>query len=700
MRTLAAGRGEAIMQINGLMLGKYRIEKLINNGSFASVFRAKEELTSRIVAIKALPKSVYPSERLRYLFAELSAMTLNWGHENIVSIHTVEPGEDEYVAYIVMEYIDGATLYERMSTESFSASRAVNIALDICRGLTAVHARNIIHRDIKPQNILLTSDDTAKLSDFGVACILEASNDIAATVTGTRKYMAPEQYDGEYDYRVDLYSLGLVLYEMLTGRFPFRGKNHDDIKMQKLDAEIELNYELPGELRNFLRKVLHRNINSRYQTAVEMYRDLETIRSAWYAKTVHEALAQSPDANLRNATLARKRKELRLSSDLAQRIELEIRYRRQIEEEQQKRHQLEQEIGVRYEHAINHIHQQNPLHALQVLQEAHSLYSTEIGFSNEAEKIFQSLAESLTTAKIPPKADEIVNLINQLPVDEVEQLQNWFNQRSLANHTDQSVDGPDSAESYIEDDSLEPQLAPRTESSPTRPHLAESLLRSLHEKTKYPHEREAAKICLTAERHTRQKNKRARSEYRKLAVHYDRSATDFIDIDDWELAADCYARARLAYVAAKRTGGAKAVANKAGECYSKVAENLSKRQLWEEAALHSVRSADHFGHGESERAADESWANASVYYLNAAENACADGNIKRAHTYCEKIFAIAANSEKPLKAAASAKRLMKEIEGALTHRRDNRPDNSERYPSRSVVMQVDTYSANQWQARR
>ena len=80
------------MQINGLVMGKYRIEKLINNGSFASVFRAKEELTNRIVAIKALPKSVYPSGRLRYLMTELSAMTLNWGHENIVSIHTVEPG--------------------------------------------------------------------------------------------------------------------------------------------------------------------------------------------------------------------------------------------------------------------------------------------------------------------------------------------------------------------------------------------------------------------------------------------------------------------------------------------------------------------------------------------------------------------------------------------------------------------------------
>ena len=292
------------MQINGLVLGKYRIENLINNGSFASVFRAKEELTNRIVAIKALPKSVYPSGRLRYLLAELRSMTLNWGHENIVSIHTVEPGEDEYNAFIVMEYIDGSTLHERMTAESFSPSRAVNIALDICRGLTAVHAQNIIHRDIKPQNILLTSDGTAKLGDFGVACILEATDDIAATVTGTRKYMAPEQYDGEYDSRVDLYSLGLVLYEMLTGRFPFRGRNHDEIKIKKLDAVIEFDHEVPEELHGFLQKILHRNVNSRYQSATEMYHDLDAIRATWYAKTVREELAQSPNANTSNEKLS------------------------------------------------------------------------------------------------------------------------------------------------------------------------------------------------------------------------------------------------------------------------------------------------------------------------------------------------------------------------------------------------------------
>ena len=700
------------MQTNGLVLGKYRIERLINNGSFASVFRAKEELTSRIVAIKALPKSVYPSGRLRYLFAELSAMSLNWGHENIVSIHTVEPGEDEYVAYIVMEYIDGATLHERMSAETFSASRAVNIALDVCRGLVAVHTRNIIHRDIKPQNILLTSDDTAKLGDFGVACILEASNDIAATVTGTRKYMAPEQYDGEYDYRVDLYSLGLVLYEMLTGRFPFHGKNQDDIKIRKLHAEIVLDNSLPGELHGFLKKVLHKNVNSRFQTATEMYRELEDIRAAWYAETVREALAQSPNENLLNATLARAREELQLSSDFARRIELEIRYRQQIEEERHKQRQREQEIGVRYEHAINYIHQHNPTYALRELQEAHSLYSTEVGFSNQVEGIFQSLADSLTNAKVPSKANEIMDLIKQLPVDEVEQLQSWFDQRSLANHANQSVDVSNSESvdvshseesyigSYIEDDSLEQQSVSRTNSSPTQPLFARSSLRSLHEKTKYPHEREAAQICRTAERYTRQKNKRARSEYKKLADCYDRYAGQFIDVDDWELAADCYARARLAYVAAKRGGSAKTVANKAGECFSKVAENLSRQQLWEAAAAQCVRSADHFRHGESEEAAEESWANATVHYLNAAENARTNGHIKGAHTYCEKIFAIAKNIRKPSKAAAAAQRLMREIEGTLTQRRDSRTQNSERFPSRSVVMRSDSSPANQWQARR
>ena len=687
------------MQINGLVLGKYRIENLINNGSFASVFRAKEELTNRIVAIKALPKSVYPSGRLRYLLAELRSMTLNWGHENIVSIHTVEPGEDEYIAFIVMEYIDGSTLHERMTAESFSPSRAVNIALDICRGLTAVHAQNIIHRDIKPQNILLTSDGTAKLGDFGVACILEATDDIAATVAGTRKYMAPEQYDGEYDSRVDLYSLGLVLYEMLTGRYPFRGRNHDEIKIKKIDAVIEFDHEVPEELHGFLQKVLHRNVNSRYQSATEMYHDLDAIRATWYAKTVREELAQSPNANTSNEILFRMREDLRLSPDLARWIELEIHYQHRIEEERKKRHQLEQETSACYERAIYYIHQHNPVDALRELQEAHSHYLTEIGLSNQVKKIFRSLVDAFTIAKVPSKADEIVRIVEQLPANEVEELKTWFSQRMLPNHVDQSDDIPVSKGSDIEDDSSDLPLAPPADSSPTQPLLAEPVLRSLHEKTKYPHERAAAQICRMAENFTRQKNKRARSEYKKLAEFYVQSAMHFIDTDDWELAADCYARARLAYVAAKRTGSARTMANKAGDCYAKLAEAMSRRQLWEEAATQCVLSADHFKHGESEETAEEGWSNATIYYLNAAENACSAGDVERVNIYCQKIFVIAESIKRPSKAAAAARRLMGEIERSITNPLHTSLQDSERNPSKSVVMHGEILPVNQWQAR-
>ncbi|MDE0502903.1 MAG: serine/threonine-protein kinase, partial [Candidatus Poribacteria bacterium] len=472
------------MQINGLVLGKYRIEKLINNGSFASVFLAKEELTNRIVAIKALPKSVYPSGRFRYLLAELSAMTLNWGHQNIVSIHTVEPGEDEYVAYIVMEYVDGSTLHEQMSADSLSPGRAVNIALDICRGLTAVHAQNIIHRDIKPQNILLTSDDTAKLTDFGVACILEATNDIAATVTGTRKYMAPEQYDGEYDYRVDLYSLGLVLFEMVTGRFPFWGRTHDEIKMKKLGAEVEFDDEVPDELHVFLQKVLHRNVDSRHQTAAEMYQDLDTIRSSWYAKTVREVLAESPDQDRSNAKLSKTRKELRLSADLARRIELEVQYHQRTEEERHRQHRLEQESSAYYDRAEGYIRQKDLIRALRELQEAHSLYVRENGLSIQAERIFQSVTEWASNTKIPSKADEIARLIEQLPPNEVEDLVTRFTHQHIPISAVESSNGVDSVVTDMEEIESGPQPTTFTDSSLTEPHHAESILRSLHENTK------------------------------------------------------------------------------------------------------------------------------------------------------------------------------------------------------------------------
>ena len=651
------------MQINGLVLGKYRIEKLINNGSFASVFRAREELTGRIVAIKALPKSIYPPERLRYLLTELSAMTLNWGHENIVSIHTVEPGEDDYVAYIVMEYIDGPTLYDRMSTESFAPTRAINIALDICRGFIAVHARNIIHRDIKPQNILLTSDYRAKISDFGVARILEATNDLAETLTGTRKYMAPEQYDGEYDYRVDLYSLGFILYEMLTGRFPFRGKNHNEIKMKKLDVEVDFSNELPDEFSEFLYKVLHRDVNVRYQTATEMYEDLNRIRESWYERSVRNMLSVHEDLDTLHAKLSKDRKELRISTDVAEKIELELRYDWLIEEERRKQDRLGREMDTHYELAIQCLNDANPVDALQEVQKAHRLHSMEVEHTKKTEEIFLALSDALATNSTPSTANELADLIRRLSANEFQAFEAWFTEHRVQGAHNESTDFSDSGSREARENGSFPHIA--LQPTPVGEPPAEVLLRTLHEDPRYPHEVKAARILNSAEQNARVRTKRARSEYKKLGDFYRQAALAFVASEDWERVADCYVRARFAYIAARRFGSARQIAHQAGIYYSKFAEDMENQQRWTEAGGHYIFSAEHYTHGESVDAADESRLRATICYLNAAEDARTVEDIQRIYDYCEKIFSIAKTMQRSSKAVTAARKLVEETENSF-----------------------------------
>ena len=191
---------------------------------------------------------------------------------------------------MVMEFVDGIDLQRMLSSNPPSLGLAVSIAIDICSGLSVAHQSNIIHRDIKPQNILLTTDFQAKISDFGVARILEESNDFAATVTGTRKYMSPEQYDGNYDLRADLYATGLIIYEMFVHRYPFSGQKHEEIKRQKLAGKLQIPPDLDPTLVQFLNKALSPDPRNRFQTANEMKDELFRIRGQKYTEIANQVI--------------------------------------------------------------------------------------------------------------------------------------------------------------------------------------------------------------------------------------------------------------------------------------------------------------------------------------------------------------------------------------------------------------------------
>ena len=654
------------MQINGLVLGKYRIEKLINNGSFASVFRAKEEFTNRTVAIKVLPKSIYPSGRMRYLLTELSAMGRNWGHSNIVSLHTVEPGDDEYVAYIVMEYVDGPSLRQLITATPLRRNLALNIALDICRGLIAAHEQNIIHRDIKPQNILLTSDETAKISDFGVARILEASTDYAGTITGTRRYMAPEQYEGSYDYRVDLYSTGLILYEMFMGKFPFRGKTQAEIQVRKQSEEIEFDYKLPEDMREILQRALHRDTQARYQNASDMYDDLNRVRKKWYADSVRHTMTSQSNPAIQGAMLSEHRKGLRVSAEVAEKIEVEISEEQNAKAEKQSQLQLETQVNLHYDKAIQLIGGTQSQQALQEVQQAHRLYLSSVKATKKADWIFRHLSDLMVPPEPPATAKEMIGLVDQLSVDEVAELRillnNRFSSGTLIDAPAAAGSGPPPTDGGTGSDLIFQPLNPQ-ETAP------EYVLRKLHEVIQAPHEKLAAQIRQAAEEYAQAgKSRRSRAEYKKLGEYYKTSAEDFIGSETWELGADCYARARLAYTASRRYSSARQCAQEAGTYYAMRADALEREQTWADAGRLYALSADNYAHANLWEAANQSLSRTTICYLNVAENARVIGDLSLSYDYCDRILRISKGLQRTTNAEAGARKLLREIENLFTAR--------------------------------
>ena len=655
------------MQINGLVLGKYRIEKLINNGSFASVFRAKEEFTNRTVAIKVLPKSIYPTGRMRYLLTELNAMGRNWGHSNIVSIHTVEPGDDEYVAYIVMEYVDGPSLRQLITTTPLRRNLAINIALDICRGLIAAHEQNIIHRDIKPQNILLTTDQIAKISDFGVARILEASTDYAGTITGTRRYMAPEQYEGNYDYRVDLYSTGLILYEMFMGKFPFRGKTQDEIQVRKQSEEIDFDYKLPEDMREILQRALHRDTQTRYQTASELYNDLNYIRKKWYADAVRHTMTNQSNPAIQGAMLSEHRKDLRLSAEAAEKIESEISEEQKVKVEKQAQLQLETQVNLHYDKAVQLIGGTQSQQALQEVQQAHRLYLSSVKATKKADWIFRHLSDLMIPPQPPSTATEMIGLIDQLSVSEVSELRAWFNNRFPSNGNSTDVPPPVGSGALPTDNGTGSDLT----FQPLNPQetAPEFVLRKLHEVVQAPHERIAAQVRQLAEEYAQTgKSRRSRVEYKKLGELYRESAENFIESENWESGADCYARARLAYTASRRYGHARQCAQEAGTYYAMQANSLERAQAWADAGRLYALSADNYAHANLWEAANQSLSHTTICYFNVAENARVEGDLSLSYDYCDRILRISKRMKKTTNAEAGARKLLREIEDLFTAR--------------------------------
>lgn len=266
---------------NQLVSGRYRIKSLIGSGGMANVYKAYDEESQRIVALKVLKDEHRGDMEFVRRFEREAQAVLMLSHENIVRSYDV--GEDDGVSYIVLEYVEGKTLKEIIKEEGpLSPKTAVNYACQVLDALSHAHERGIIHRDVKPQNVIITPRGKAKLTDFGIARDAAATTRTFAgtNVIGSVHYISPEQARGDNATAgSDIYSCAIMLYEMLTGSVPFSGDNSVAVALKHLQEEIippiQVNSKILRALSDVVVKAAAKNINMRYFTARQMKADLQ-----------------------------------------------------------------------------------------------------------------------------------------------------------------------------------------------------------------------------------------------------------------------------------------------------------------------------------------------------------------------------------------------------------------------------------------
>ncbi|MCX7748116.1 MAG: Stk1 family PASTA domain-containing Ser/Thr kinase [Clostridia bacterium] len=266
--------------MEGQVLGnRYELVEKIGGGGMALVYKAKCNLLNRFVAVKVLRSEFTNDEEFVKRFRIEAQAAASLSHPNIVSIYDV--GHEESAQYIVMEYIDGVTLKEYISQRgALPWKEAVNITIQICSAIEHAHRNRIVHRDIKPHNILMTKDGIAKVTDFGIARAVSSSTiTMVGSTIGSVHYFSPEQARGGFtDEKSDLYSLGIALYEMVTGSLPFDGDTPVAIALKHMQTEPiaprEVNNDIPLGVNNIIMKAIKKDQNNRYQTASEMLEDL------------------------------------------------------------------------------------------------------------------------------------------------------------------------------------------------------------------------------------------------------------------------------------------------------------------------------------------------------------------------------------------------------------------------------------------
>lgn len=270
------------MVVKGQMINeRYQIIRLIGEGGMANVYLAHDIILDRMVAVKILRGDLADDEKFVKRFQREAIASSSLNHPNIVGMYDV--GEDNGDYFIVMEYINGKTLKSLIKRRgALTLPEVIDIMMQLLDGVKCAHDSYIIHRDLKPQNVLILDDGTVKITDFGIATALN-NNEITQTnsVMGSVHYLPPEQANGgNSTVKSDIYSLGIMMYELLTGKLPFKGENAVEIAIKQMHEEIPsvclINPEIPQSIENIILKACAKNPKNRYDNVAQMQEDLKT----------------------------------------------------------------------------------------------------------------------------------------------------------------------------------------------------------------------------------------------------------------------------------------------------------------------------------------------------------------------------------------------------------------------------------------
>jgi len=290
-------RPTSSQMIGTVLSGRYRLEAKLGSGGMSTVYLARDDTLDRAVAVKVMHREMSEQADQLERFRQEARAVAKLSHPNVVAV--IDAGEDGGHPYIVFEYVEGETLKQRINRlGALDPQEALAYAIEIARGLTVAHARNMVHRDIKPQNVLIDSEGRAKLTDFGISRQLEQDGMTATgRVLGTTDYVAPEQAMGHpVDPRSDIYSLGVVLYEMLIGQVPFHADSQVGVAMKHVNEELPdvqaRRSEVSAAAALVVERATAKEPAERYQDVGEMIDDLSTaleVEAARAGSTTGEA---------------------------------------------------------------------------------------------------------------------------------------------------------------------------------------------------------------------------------------------------------------------------------------------------------------------------------------------------------------------------------------------------------------------------